>query len=164
MTPGPAPFERLLVIRLSALGDVIHTIPAVDALRDALPQTEIAWVVERPYAELVERVAGVRAIPVSLKKWWRHRRELRDEAVTALRALRSFARGHASVDFQGLVKSSAFGALAGARERFGFDIEKIREKPALIFVNRRIHATARHVIELNLDLAHARVHRLTSDL
>ena len=61
--------QRLLVIRLSAFGDVIHTIPAVVALRDALPRTEIAWAVEPAYAQLVEIVARVNAIPVSLKRW-----------------------------------------------------------------------------------------------
>lgn len=154
MTPAASP-ERLLVIRLSALGDVIHTIPAVVALRTALPATEFAWVVERPYAELVECVAGVRAIPVSLKRWWRQLAASRGEMTGAIQALRSFTRQQASVDFQGLVKSSAFGVLAGARARYGFDVERIREKPALIFINHRVHPEGRHVIELNMELARA---------
>ena len=57
--------SRLLVVRLSTLGDVVHTIPAVVALRE---RHDIAWVVETPYRELVEMVAGVRAIPVALKR------------------------------------------------------------------------------------------------
>lgn len=154
MTQAASP-ERLLVIRLSALGDVIHTIPAVVALRNALPSTQFAWVVERPYAELVERVAGVRAIPVSLKRWSRHLGASRREMTEAVRSLRSFGRQQTSVDFQGLVKSSAFGVLAGTRERYGFDVERIREKPALIFINHRVHPEGTHVIELNLELARA---------
>jgi heptosyltransferase-1 len=145
--------DRLLVVRLSALGDVIHTIPAVVALREALPSTEFAWLVERPYAELVERVAGVRPIPVSLKRWWRERRTSRREMLAAVRAMRAFAARETSVDFQGLVKSASLAALSGARERFGFDAETIREKPALIFTNRRVHPDGTHVIELNRELA-----------
>jgi heptosyltransferase-1 len=57
---------RLLVVRLSALGDVIHTIPAVLSLRSAF---DVSWVVESSYAEMVEIVAGVKPLPVRLKKW-----------------------------------------------------------------------------------------------
>ena len=52
---------RLLALRLSALGDVIHTIPAVVGLREA--GYDVSWVVEAPYRELVEIVAKVRTIP-----------------------------------------------------------------------------------------------------
>ena len=61
--------KRLLVVRLSALGDVIHTLPAVAWLRDALPETRISWAVEAPYRELVDLVGDVEAIPVRLRKW-----------------------------------------------------------------------------------------------
>jgi heptosyltransferase I len=148
--------ERLLVVRLSALGDVIHTIPAVVALSRALPGTSIAWVVEKPYAELVERVTGLRAIPVSMKRWGRDVRGSRGEIQGAAGELRSFARGQDSIDFQGLVKSAALAALSGARRRYGFDVDAIREKPALIFINERSAVrTDQHVIEWNFDLAAA---------
>ena len=56
---------RILVLRLSALGDVIHTIPAVSLLS---PIADVSWVVERPYAELVEIVTGVKTVPVRLRQ------------------------------------------------------------------------------------------------
>src|SRR5437588_12759928 len=83
----------LLVIRLSALGDVIHTIPAVVALRERF---DVSWAVETPYRELVEIVAGVRAIPVALKRW--SLRNIRD----ARNAVHGF---DVAIDFQGRVKS-----------------------------------------------------------
>ncbi len=151
--------QRLLVIRLSALGDVIHTIPAVVALKRALPDTEIAWVVEKPYAELVERVAGVRAIPVSMKRWGRELVASRSDIARTIRALRIHARAETTVDFQGLVKSASLGVLAGGRRRFGFDAASIREKPALAFLNERIEVDPRgHVIEWNLELARGIAH------
>src|SRR5215210_3890148 len=108
--------ESVLVLRLSALGDVIHTIPAVIALREA--GAKVSWVVEAPYAEMVEIVAGVRAIPVTMKRWGRHLIASRAEMAAARRAL----RGHeVSIDFQGLVKSAALGWVSGARIRYGFD-------------------------------------------
>jgi len=138
--------SRLLVLRLSALGDVIHTIPAVVSLGGG---ADITWVVEAPYRELVEIVAGVRTIPVLMKKWTREPRV----AVTALREMRGF---DASIDFQGLIKSALLGALSGAKTRYGFDRRAVREKPALLFTNRKIEVdTTRHVIDQNLQLARA---------
>ncbi|HEV7920825.1 MAG TPA: glycosyltransferase family 9 protein [Thermoanaerobaculia bacterium] len=134
--------SRLLVVRLSALGDVIHTIPAVVALKERF---EIGWAVEKPYGQLVELVAGVPAVPVSLKRW---------SAVPDAR--RAVQRYDVSVDFQGLIKSSALAWASGAKERWSFDGEAIREKPALVFTNRRVAVDqTRHVIEWNLQLAQA---------
>ncbi len=139
----------ILVLRLSALGDVIHTIPAVVALRSIDPN--IAWVVEGPYRELVEIVTGVRVIPVSMKRWGRSLVASRADINVTLRALRGFER---SVDFQGLVKSAAIPWVARTPERFGFDGQAIREKLALLFTNRRIGVdTTRHVVEWNHALA-----------
>jgi heptosyltransferase-1 len=139
-TPQP----RLLVVRLSALGDVIHTIPAVAALKDRF---DLTWVVEAPYRELVEVVAGAKAIPVRMKRWTREP----GQAIAAIRAMRGF---DASIDFQGLIKSAVLPWAAGARQRFGFDRKAIREKPALLFTNREVPVdTSKHVIDQNLELA-----------
>jgi heptosyltransferase-1 len=142
--------KRLLVLRLSALGDVIHTIPAVVALREANPDAKISWVVEAPYRELVEIVAGVEAIPVRMKKWGKSLMASRDEMREALRAMRG---ADESIDFQGLVKSAVLGALSGAKTRIGFDAHAIREKPALLFTNQKVHVdTTKHVVDQNLEL------------
>src|SRR5438034_186912 len=134
--------SSLLVIRLSALGDVIHTIPAVVALRE---RHEVAWAVETPYRELVEMVAGVRVIPVALKRW--SLRNIRD----ARRAVRGF---DVAIDFQGLVKSALLARASGAKDRIGFAKEFIREKPAAWLMNHRRHIDpSRHVVEWNLELA-----------
>jgi lipopolysaccharide heptosyltransferase I len=135
--------KRILVLRLSALGDVIHTIPAVAALRE---EADVSWVVEAPYREIVEIVAGVSAIPVRMKQWARSPRAIFD----ARRAMRG---ADVSIDFQGLIKSAMLGILAGAKERIGFAHDAIREKPALLFTNRKITVdTTKHVIEQNLQL------------
>ncbi|HEX2120750.1 MAG TPA: glycosyltransferase family 9 protein [Thermoanaerobaculia bacterium] len=137
--------SRVLVLRLSALGDVIHTIPAVLTLGD------VKWVVEAPYRELVEIVAGVEAVPVRLKQWGRSPLASRAAMGDAIGAMRG---AHTSIDFQGLVKSAMLGVIAGAKERIGFDRYAIREKPALLFTNRKVHVdTTKHVVEQNLQLA-----------
>jgi heptosyltransferase I len=136
--------KRLLVLRLSALGDVVHTIPAVVSLKD---RADITWVVEAPYAELVEIVAGVKTIPVRMKKWTGDPRAGID-AIAKMRTVDT------SIDFQGLIKSAILGFLSGARTRYGFDRRAIKEKPALLFTNRHVPVdTTRHVIDQNLQLA-----------
>src|SRR6185436_10089442 len=139
--------KDVLVLRLSALGDVIHTIPAVTALKE---HARVRWVVEAPYRELVELVAGVEAIPVRLKQWARSPIASRAAMRDALRQMRGAGT---SIDFQGLVKSAMLGLLAGAKDRIGFDKHAIREKPALLFTNHQIPVdTTRHVIDQNLQL------------
>jgi lipopolysaccharide heptosyltransferase I len=134
----------LLVVRLSALGDVIHTLPAVTALREHF---EVDWILERPYADLVETVGEVKATPVSLKKW----------SLAAIRDARRAARGHQiAIDFQGLIKSSLVAFASDAKERYGFASEFIREKPAAWFINRKVKIDpATHVVEWNMQLANA---------
>lgn len=143
--------KRILVLRLSALGDVIHTLPAVAALQR---EATVQWVVEAPYRELVEIVAGVEAIPVRMKQWVRSP-SLIPKAIRAMRGAET------SIDFQGLVKSAMLGVFAGAKERVGFDRNAIREKPALLFTNHRIAVdTTKHVIEQNMELSRSAVAQL----
>ncbi len=134
---------RLLAIRLSALGDVVHTMPAVMSLRNAF---DVSWVVEKPYAEMVQIVGGVTPVPVRLKKW------SLNAILTARDAVRDF---DVSVDFQGLMKSALLGWSA-ASTRYGFAREAVREKAAAMLYNERISVDqTKHVVDWNLQLAAA---------
>ena len=143
---------RILVVRLSALGDVIHTIPAVVALREALG-AQISWAVERPYAELVELVAGVEPVRASIRKWGHSLFASRND----MRIFVSRIRGNdVAVDFQGLIKSALVARSSGAPQRFGFDRSAVRESLAASFMNRHVAVDqSRHVIEWNMQLASA---------
>src|SRR5256885_15001206 len=114
--------KTVLILRLSALGDVIHTIPAVIAMRDAIPEGHIASVVERLYRELVKIVANVETIPVSMKKWGRAFVSSRGEMFAARASMRGF---DIAVDFQGLIKSASLAWVARAPLRYGFDRDAI---------------------------------------
>ena len=132
--------SSLLAIRLSALGDVIHTIPAVVALRD---RYDVTWVVESPYRELVEIVANVKTIPVTLRRWR-----------TLPRTSREIRGFELAIDFQGLIKSGLIARMSGAKERIGFARELVREKPAAWFTNKHVRVDpAKHVVDWNLALA-----------
>ncbi|MDX1583630.1 MAG: lipopolysaccharide heptosyltransferase I [Thermoanaerobaculia bacterium] len=148
-----------MIVRLSALGDVIHTIPAVTAIRRSRPGFAIGWAIEGAYRELVEAVTPVDIVfPVELRKW--RRRPFSAEAWTGLfgvlRQMRRFVRGCTSIDFQGLLKSAALVRISGAKERIGFDPDFVRERASSWFTNRRIAVDPdSHVIEMNMRLAEA---------
>ena len=146
--------NRLLVVRLSAFGDVIHTIPAVVALRRALPATEIAWAVEPAYRDLVEIVAEVQGIAAPLKRWSRNALASRGEMLALGRQLRTFAQGETAIDFQGLVKSAFVARVSGAATRFGFHPDSAREQISTWLTNRHVRiAPGEHVVDWNLRLA-----------
>lgn len=155
-----APPASVLVFRLSALGDVIHTIPAVVALKQALPETSIGWVVERLYRELVRTVADVETIPVSMKKWGRAFVSSRGEMFAARASMRGY---DTAIDFQGLIKSASLAWVSRARVRYGFDRDAIREGPAGVFLNRRVSVDpSLHIVEQNLALARAAAPAITA--
>ncbi|HXI11962.1 MAG TPA: lipopolysaccharide heptosyltransferase I [Thermoanaerobaculia bacterium] len=149
----------MLVLRLSALGDIIHTLPAVRLLRDALPDTRLGWVVEAPYRELIEIVAPVDEVFTVATKRWRREPLLastRSAIAGARRDLARFAEGQTSVDFQGLIKSALMGSLSGASVRYGFAAPVIRERLASLFINRPLNVNPGiHIVEINSSLARA---------
>ena len=99
---------NILIVKLSSLGDVVHTMPAVQDIRRALPQAAIDWVVERGFAPLVLRCEGVRrAVPYDLRKW--RKAPFSGETRAARRAFRADLQAQAYdavIDLQGLTKSA----------------------------------------------------------
>lgn len=148
--------DAILILRLSALGDVIHTLPAAEALRRIYPSARLGWVVEKPYAELVRLTAPVDEVFVASTKEWRKNplgKETREELFGLARAVRRFARGEMTVDFQGLLKSSVFGPISRARVRFGFAPPFVKETAASLFYSDKVAIEpSRHVIEWNVGL------------
>jgi heptosyltransferase I len=99
---------RLLVVKLSSLGDVVQTLPVLHDIHARFPQAKIDWVVEEAFAELVRQAPSVeRVIPVAQRRWRRSplSRGTRGERNAAHAELRREAYD-AVIDFQGLVKSA----------------------------------------------------------
>lgn len=137
--------ERFLVVRLTALGDILHTVPAVAALRKAHPKARIDWVVERKWAPVLEGSPALNeVIPFERRSLF--------GVVECVERLRE-NRYTCAIDFQGLYKSSLLAALSGAPRRIGFDRAWAREEGATMFYTERVAATGRHVAELNYSLA-----------
>jgi heptosyltransferase-1 len=138
---------RILVVRLGAMGDIIHTLPAVASLKHSLPKSHITWAIAPQWAALLDGNVFVdRRILLergSLAALWRSRRELQSEAF-------DFA-----VDFQGLLKSALVASVARPDKIFGFHRSQVREKPAALFYSNCAASSSKHVVDRNLDLARA---------
>lgn len=151
--------ENILIIKLSALGDVIHTLPALTTLRRHRPGARIAWLVEEAAADLVRGHAALDRLIV-----WRRGafdRAVRSGRVFAaatelrrtLRELRD-TRHDLVVDFQGLAKSAFWVAAARAVAKAGYGPGQRRNELAHLVLNRRVPVTApgAHAVERNLRL------------
>lgn len=159
--------QRLLVVRLGAMGDVIHTLPAATALRAVFPEAMLGWLVEERWAELLctlptprsgprspqrplaDRIHTVntrqwRSAPFSVQTWERIAAGLSD-----LRA----SRYEIAVDLQGAVRSSLLARWSGAPAIYG--AAQPRETLASMFYTRRIITGGNHIVEQNLSLAEA---------
>ncbi len=142
-TSNHEPRFKVLIVRLGSLGDLVHALPAVAAIRDAHPDAQIDWLVEKPHAELLRLVPALSNVIVlkgrSMAGWWATRRELRAHKYDI------------ALDLQGLVKSAALARLSGARRVVGFDTKALREPGARFFYTEQIQVgEGRHVIEKNL--------------
>jgi heptosyltransferase I len=140
--------RSILVVRLGALGDLVHALPAVAAMRRAWPGARIDWLVDGRYASLLALVPVIdRAIVVGGAAGGPARRVIRE--------LRR-ERYDIAIDFQGLMKSAAFARFAGARETAGFTARQLREPAAALFYTKRVRGdVSGHVIRKNLSLVHA---------
>ncbi len=109
--PERMEFERILIVKLSSMGDILHALPALSAVRARFPKAHIAWLVKREWAALLEGHPDLDAViaeDVSLWRW--------PAVVARLRRLRFGL----AIDLQGLFRSAALAWLCGAPERIGF--------------------------------------------
>ncbi|MGB3934650.1 MAG: lipopolysaccharide heptosyltransferase I, partial [Burkholderiales bacterium] len=148
---------RILFIKTSSLGDVVHNCPAVSDVARCVPDAAIDWVVEDSFAEVAALHPGVRrVIPVSIRRW---RGALLSSAtwseMSAFRGALRAERYDAVIDSQGLVKSALLAAMARGR-RHGLDRASAREPFAARFYETT-HAVAAnlHAVERNRRLAAA---------
>jgi len=168
--PASAPrFESLLVVRLSAMGDIIHTLPAAAALRRAFPHATLGWLIEERWAELlctlrhpragrrspqrplVDRIHAVntaewRHAPFSFNTW--------QQMAAGLSQLRGI-QYDAAIDFQGAVRSALLARWSGAPIVYGS--AQPRENVASMFYTRKVllQTQGTHVVEQALALAGA---------
>jgi lipopolysaccharide heptosyltransferase I len=146
---------RVLIVKLGSIGDIVHTLPALAALRAGLPHAEISWVAERLSSEILKDNPVLdRLIEVDTKAL--RRGLMSGETLRAprqqLRRLRASAFDVA-LDFQGLLKSASIARLSGARRVFGYSRTGLREPASTVFLSKRISIPPHtHIIRKGLLL------------
>jgi len=137
--------NSILIVRLGAMGDIIHALPGVAALRNSFPAAHITWVLEPRWAPLLGEGGVVDRIVLFHRRrpatWNQTRSELRSRHYDL------------AVDFQGLVKSALVAHFAGPERIVGFGPGVVRERPASWFYSSCVSTNAVHVVDQALDLA-----------
>lgn len=159
--------ERLLIVRLSAMGDVIHTLPAAYALREAFPKATIGWVVEERWAELLcapgfprrgrrseQRPLADWVHTVNLASWGKSLFSIStlQRIATVWNDVRD-VHYEVAVDLQGAIRSGLLAHWSGARVIYG--AAEPRESPASLWYTRGVIASRTHVVEQNLSVVAA---------
>jgi heptosyltransferase I len=175
MTVIPHPrFERILIVRLSSMGDVVHALPAATMLRSAFPHATIGWLIEERWAELLctlscPRAGGVspqrplvdHVHPVSLKAWRRSlfSPQTWERIAAGLSDLRA-VHYQVAVDFQGAVRSAVLARWSGAPTIYG--AMQPRENAASMWYTRTVLTRGQHVVEQACSLAEALINETSA--
>jgi lipopolysaccharide heptosyltransferase I len=160
-------WQRMLIVRLGAMGDIIHTLPAVTALRQVFPQASIGWIVEERWAELLCTLRTPRSGPLSAQRplvdrihtvntqRWRHSlfsSQTWEQIASGLSELRA-PHYQVAIDFQGAARSALLGRWSDAQTIYGS--AQPRENIASMFYTRPVMTTGAHIVEQNMSLAEA---------
>ncbi len=137
--------KSILIVRLGAMGDIIHALPGAASLKHSFPEARVTWVVEPQWVPLLEGNGFVDRIVVFRRddplSWRRTKDELRSRHYDL------------AVDFQGLTKSALIAHIARPERIAGFGSRVVRERPAGLFYSTRVQSSAVHVVDQALDLA-----------
>lgn len=138
--------DQFLVVRLTSLGDLVHTIPAVAALRATFPAATIDWVVDERYLSLIRMVTCINeAIPLGRS------------ISSVFHCVGRLRRGNytCALELQGTFRSAVLAWLSGIHRRIGRTREATREQGAELFYTDRVNPTGRHIVDMTVALAAA---------
>ncbi len=159
---------NILIIKLSAIGDVIHTLPALNAVRSAYPSAHITWLIEEAAAPLIIGHSALDRVIVSRRKSWirdlrkGQRKSVIREATGLVQALRDTAYDLV-FDFHALLKSGVLVSLSRGRRKIGFGRGMEHQEHSYLFLNERVkpvdmncHAILRSLMMLDAAGIHCR--------
>ncbi len=140
-------YNNILIIKPSALGDIVHTLPALRSLRTSFPDARISWLVQSGFASILHCVAGLdEVIPFDRKRfgsWWYNPQSFRE--FTAFLSRLRMGSYDLVLDFQGLFRSGFFAYQTGSRCRFG--MRSAREMAGIFYTHRIWPPQSIHVID-----------------
>lgn len=147
---------KILIVKLSSIGDVVHTLPTLAAIRRALPDAEISWAVERSAAEILrgnKLIDNLIEVDTRSMRGGRMIGGIIKNSGEQLKNLR-VSDFDVALDFQGLLKSAAIAKLSKAKRRYGFSKQNLREPASRFLLNDTFEiAKKTHIIRKNLTLA-----------
>jgi heptosyltransferase-1 len=151
---------RILIVRLSALGDIVHALPVLGAIKKAMPDAEVDWLVEENYASILEVASGLRRRVIV-----RARKSFETPDTVSFGGLPGYQRAakylwnqdyDVALDLQGLIKSAVWARISFANRVIGFDAPNLREPQAAFLYSETVTpVSATHVIDKNLSILSA---------
>lgn len=134
----------ILIVRLGAMGDILHALPAVESLHRSFPGQPISWLVAPRWMPLLEGNPAISRLVA-------FERRSAQQIFATIRRIRDI-RPECAFDFQGLIQSAVAGKLSRPREFWGFSRALLREPAASLFYTQRVAAEGAHRVERNLAL------------
>ncbi|MDQ1264036.1 MAG: heptosyltransferase [Campylobacterota bacterium] len=129
---------KICIVKLSAMGDIIHAMVALQFIKKALPFSQIDWVVESAFVDILKNNPHIdNILPINLKSV----KKKKSEIFNQYKILKSYSKNNYDVviDAQGLLKSAIVARIIGAKVIAGFDKESIREGIASFFYNKKVN-------------------------
>src|SRR5215475_10536139 len=144
---------RFLVVKFGSLGDIVHCLPSVAQLRNAFPEAEIDWLIERKNKIVVELSRlDVRLIPIDTYQWRNSPGIGSAKEIAELVWALSTDGYDCTIDFQGLLKSAFFAYLSGAPIRIGWERDFLRESVSRFFYTEVVTPKRIHIIDQQMEL------------
>lgn len=151
---------NILIVRLSAIGDIIHSLPVLAAIKRHLPDSRISWVAEQRSAEILRGNTLIDDLIEVDTRSFKGGKRIEDILIEMSRQARLIRRStyDVAIDLQGLIKSAVATQVSAAKRRWGFDKKGMREPAGRIFYTDTVKCEPQiHVIRKNLVLAAAAV-------
>lgn len=148
------PKQKFLIIKLSSIGDIVHTLPFLRTLRAHYPNAHISWIIEKSFQELIKCNSDLdEVITVRIKHW---RKNLNIDSWREISKVQQLLKDRSfdwTFDLQGLIKTGVIARMTGAPNRAGFHRNNCREKINAWFNNRQSQyvASGYHVVDLCLS-------------
>jgi len=128
---------KIAIVKLSALGDIIHTMVALQFIKNYYPDSQIDWIVDEQFKSILENNPHIRRIhTIAFKKAKKEKSILL--VLKELKKIRALEKYDLVIDAQGLIKSAIVAKLISTKKNIGFDKKSIREPLASIFYNQKV--------------------------
>ena len=147
---------RILIVKLGSIGDIIHTLPSLAAIREALPDAEISWIVEGRSAEILRENPLIDNLIEADTRSMRGGMVVEEMLLNVSKQIRDLrkCKFDIAIDFQGLWKSAMIAKLSGAKRRWGFSRDGLREPSSRLMLTDSVRTPPQiHIIRKNLALA-----------